>query len=178
MNELDNLKIFPYISISRWMRLLLNISFLVLFSFLNLYAAPAVSITSPGNGDIFGVSDVRVKWTTSGVESGTEAFRWSTDGNSWTDITDSTHTFLFTNLTTGDHTLHIQVVDKDGDTGSASVSVVVDTEDPVVNITAPSNNAIFGTGNVTVSWTVSNVHSGIEKFRSSSDGISWTDIGT
>jgi hypothetical protein len=129
---------------------------------------PTVSIESPEDDAVFGSSSVEVSWTSTDAVT-TER---SVDGGAWQTVVGTSVTI--SSLVDGEHTISIRVVDVAGHEATDSVTVLVDTTDPTVEITAPSEGATVGT-EVTVEWTADDgLGSGIDTGEVSIDGGAWT----
>src|SRR3990167_3863359 len=98
--------------------------------------APVVVITAPTNGTLTAVSPITVDWTVDGVPQVT--------------LTSEA-------LVEGLNTIPRSATDAAGNTGSASVTVTLDTIAPVVVITAPTNGTLTAVSPITVDWTVDGV---------------------
>jgi hypothetical protein len=107
---------------------------------------PTVSIESPEEGAIIGSSSVEVSWTSTDADT-TEC---SVDGGALQAVVGTSVTI--SSLSDGEHTILIQVSDVVGHEATDTVTVMIDTTGPTVEITAPSEGATLGT-DVTVQWT-------------------------
>ncbi|MCJ7489944.1 MAG: Ig-like domain-containing protein, partial [Thermoplasmata archaeon] len=130
---------------------------------------PTVSVTAPEEDAILGSSSVVVTWTAADAVT-TER---SVDGGAWLTVVGTSVTI--SSLVDGEHTISIRVADVAGHEATDSVTVLVDTTDPTVEITSPSEGATVGT-EVTVEWTADDGSgSGIDTGEVSIDGgASWT----
>ncbi|MCK4723899.1 MAG: S8 family serine peptidase, partial [Dehalococcoidia bacterium] len=107
--------------------------------------APTVSITSPADGSTFHVNGFI---TFGGTASDTEDDDL-TASLVWTSSIDGeigTGGSFSTTLSEGQHTITASVTDSDGNTGSASISVAVVNDAPVVTILQPDDGATFDSG--------------------------------
>jgi hypothetical protein len=129
---------------------------------------PTVSISSPVDDAVIDSSSVTVIWTSAGAVT-TER---SVDGGTWQAVTGTSVTI--SSLADGEHTISIRVTDVAGHTASDSVTVLVDTTAPTVDVTTPTDGATVGV-DVTVEWTASDGSgSGVETVEVSIDGGAWT----
>ena len=98
--------------------------------------APVVVITAPTNGTLTAVSPITVDWTVDGVPQVT--------------LTSEA-------LVEGLNTITRSATDAAGNTGSASVTVTLDTIAPVVVITNPADGTLTNQTSIAVTWTVDGV---------------------
>jgi hypothetical protein len=98
--------------------------------------APLVSITSPANGAITNETPINVAWTVNSVAQNTQTTE---------------------NLVEGTNKIKRGYTDQAGNTGTDSVTVVLDTKPPVVVITLPANELLTNKASLPVAWTVDGV---------------------
>jgi|GEM_PF-2793394 len=139
-------------------------------TFVSDRAAPAMDIISPNDGSYLSGSTVIVEWTVSDATSGIRTVEYRIDGLGWTAVTGSNCSLV---LTDGDHEVLIRATDNAGNVYTASVGFIVDTISPSVVITSPIDGSFNNTGSVAVSWTASDVKSGIRIIQYSTDGMVW-----
>jgi hypothetical protein len=129
---------------------------------------PTVSISSPEDDAVIGSSSLVVTWTSTDAD----ATERSVDGGVWQVVTGTSVTI--SSLTDGEHTISIRVTDIAGNEATDSVTVLVDTTAPSVEITAPVDGATVGT-EVTVEWTADDGSgSGVEPAEVRIDEGTWT----
>ncbi|MFN7118380.1 MAG: carbohydrate-binding protein [Saprospiraceae bacterium] len=112
-------------------------------------AAPSVTITAPNNNATFTAgTTINFTGTATDAEDGnlSASINWSSnrDGNLGTGASLSR-----ANLSVGTHVITAKVMDSDGATGQASITIVINevpNATPSVTITAPNNNATFTEG--------------------------------
>ena len=97
---------------------------------------PVVAITSPPNGFLTNQTPIAVAWTVNGVAQTMQLTQALVEGS-------NTITRSFTSAA--------------GNTGTASITVILDTHVPVVVITSPSNGFITNQTSISVAWTVDGV---------------------
>jgi hypothetical protein len=97
---------------------------------------PVVVITSPANGLVTNQASRTVAWTVDGVPQTTD---------------------LTATLVQGSNTITRTATDAAGNTGTASITVTLDTQAPVVMITSPSNGLLTNQASQMVAWTVDGV---------------------
>ncbi|NIQ05723.1 MAG: hypothetical protein GWO20_08355 [Candidatus Korarchaeota archaeon] len=137
---------------------------------------PSVSIDSPQDNAIMNASSVTVTWSGSDPSpgSGIQTYAYQLDGGAWTNTTATSHTF--TDLAEGEHTVRIKVYDWAGNEEVASVTFIVDTEDPTVSIISPEDDTTFEKDRVTVEWTGSDEGSGIDHYEVRIDNSGWETV--
>ncbi|WXG42321.1 MAG: NosD domain-containing protein [Candidatus Freyarchaeum deiterrae] len=135
-----------------------------------------VNITSPTNGTLFNTGSVTATWTVS-VPSIVDHYEVRIEGGNWNNMGTSTSN-TFSGLFDGSHTVDVMVFDLAGNNANASVFFTVDTTPPTVSITSPTNDTLFNTSGVTVTWTGSDALSGIAYFEVSTDGVNWSNVTT
>jgi RHS repeat-associated protein len=97
---------------------------------------PVVVITSPANGLLTNKTPVAVAWTVDGIAQTAQ---------------------LTQALEDGANTVIRSTTDAAGNTGTASITVTLDTKPPVVAITSPVNGLLTNHMPVNISWTVDGV---------------------
>jgi len=110
--------------------------------------APQVSVVSPADGVILNTPEITLKGTVddptaavtvNGLPARNEDGNWTLEGFS---------------LQEGNNTLLVEARDAAGNKGTAVLTVVLDTVDPVVSVTAPSDGLYTNLPQVTVTGTV------------------------
>lgn len=131
--------------------------------------APLLNITSPADGSLNNTGTVVVNWTV--VEDNEWTAEVSVDGGAWTDI-GKILGYEFTGLAEGERNLSVRVTDTAGNFNQSSVDVMVDTSEPELDITSPTDGFYTNASTVLVEWTVddaTDVTVGI-----SYDGTTWS----
>jgi len=98
---------------------------------------PEVVIVSPSEGILTNQTSVDVVWTVDGVEQTTETTEVLT--------------------IEGENTISRSATDQAGNTTTASVTVIRDTQAPLVAITSPSDGALTNQSSINVTWTVDGI---------------------
>ena len=137
---------------------------------------PLLSITSPTNGTIVGSRSVNVEWSGADSGSGVVNYLVRMDGGAWTTLSSTADNYTFSSVADGRHTLQVRAVDDAGNTIDASVSVVVDVDAPTVTITSPSSGSVITAPSQTVSWSGSDVGSGVANYLVKVDGGAWATL--
>ena len=88
---------------------------------------PTVSISGPGSGAVVTSSSTTVQWSAADTTSGVDHIELRIDGGSPQTLSASTTSQSLTGLSDGSHTVTITVVDRAGNTATASVTFRVDT---------------------------------------------------
>ena len=88
---------------------------------------PTVSISGPGAGAVVTSSSTTVQWSAGDTTSGVDHIELRIDGGNPQTLSSSTTSQSLTGLSDGSHTVTITVVDRAGNTATASVTFRVDT---------------------------------------------------
>nr|MDO8079285.1 FG-GAP-like repeat-containing protein [Candidatus Freyarchaeota archaeon] len=140
------------------------------------WSAPiTVDITAPGEGALLSTKDVTVNWTGSD-NIRIDHFEVRVDSGGWVDVGKNT-SHIFYNLSDGSHSVEVVAFDKMGKNATDSVSFVVDTSPPTVEIILPEEGAELFNIDVRVIWTcVDNLR--IDHYEVSLNSGGWIDVGT
>lgn len=125
---------------------------------------PIATIKSPTQGSVLGsaTQDIVMELSDaggSGLNMASVIFKVNniqvTQGVSWTDQGGKkVCTYHATNLSDGSNSVSLQVTDNDGNVSDvATVSFVISTQAPTLNVTAPTDNLLTNSKQVTVSGT-------------------------
>ena len=128
---------------------------------------PTVSISSPADDAVIDSASVVVTWTSTDAVT-TER---KVDGGDYETVTGTSTTV--SSLADGEHTVEIRVTDIAGHQASDTVTVIIDTTAPSVEITAPLDGASMGT-ELTVQFTTDDgAGSGVETVEVRMDAGDW-----
>lgn len=126
---------------------------------------PVATITSPTEGSVLGSATQDIKMELqdfggSGLNMASVIFKINnvqvSSGLSWADGADGkkTCTYHATNLSDGSNSVSLQVTDNDGNVSDlASVTFVISTAAPTLNVTSPAENLLTNSNKVTVAGT-------------------------
>lgn len=126
---------------------------------------PTATIVSPTQGSVLGsaTQDIVMELQDaggSGLNMASVIFKVNniqvTQGLSWSDGADGkkTCTYHATNLSDGSNSVSLQVTDNDGNVSDvATVSFVISTSAPTLNVTSPTENLLTNSNKVTVAGT-------------------------
>ena len=89
---------------------------------------PALTISGPLNGTIYHVDAVEISWTASDNGSGVDGAFFRIDGQEWQQA--SGPTLDIVDSGDGNHTVELKVLDKAGNSATASVWFIIDTTHP------------------------------------------------
>lgn len=109
---------------------------------------PEVSITSPANGAIFGLTDsITITADASDADGTVDYVQFLVDGNSYSNDYSAPYSISPSGLSAGDHTISAVAVDNEGKE-SVAVSITITLQDailikPEVSITTPTNGKEF-----------------------------------
>ena len=112
---------------------------------------PSVEIASPSPGEVLNTASAHVSWTANDP-SGVASYRYRLDGGSWSSATTVTSA-LFSALLDGEHVVVVEATDMLGNSRSASLSFVVDTSVPVIDITSPRDGTRTNSTSAEVEWS-------------------------
>ena len=134
--------------------------------------APSVIITAPQNNTITNVSSVTIKW--SGKDNfGIAYYEIKVDNNAWKKVGNSTSYQL--NLQNGQHIIKVKAVDKAGNYNETSITIIVDTQPPSVEIISPTGNYTTTNNYVFVTWN-GNDNLGIAYYEVKIDNGTWLNV--
>ncbi|MDD1771970.1 MAG: right-handed parallel beta-helix repeat-containing protein [Methanomassiliicoccales archaeon] len=136
---------------------------------------PSVTITVPSDGSYDADSNVTITWTGSDDRCGVDHYWVSVDGVI-TSLPANATSYTFRGASDGTHIISVRAFDKAGNNEWMVITVIVDTTAPSVVITAPGNGSYLNDPAVTVTWTASDVTSGISHTEISMDGTTWTSV--
>jgi len=127
---------------------------------------PAVALTAPVDQAVLNATDVTARATVTDAGSRVDSVDYRVDGGAFTSIASdlsvtSYEATVSLSLPDGAHTISIRASDLAGLQTTTTVSVVVDTADPSLAISAPSAGAFLNTNTVRVSWAASDGGSGL-----------------
>lgn len=126
---------------------------------------PVATITSPTEGSVLGSATQDIKMELqdfggSGLNMASVIFKINnvqvSSGLSWADGADGkkTCTYHATNLSDGQNSVSLQVTDNDGNVSDiASVTFVISTSAPTLNVTSPAEGLLTNSNKITVSGT-------------------------
>ena len=134
--------------------------------------APIITVTSPEDGELFAVNTVTAEWTVTDGGTGVSSVEYKLDAEAWVATTASGSADL-EDLAEGEHTFSIRAEDNAGNPATLPVQFVVDTLDPTVEITSPTDGAVVTSEDVTVEYTVDGTGTDIVSVESSVDGGAW-----
>ena len=140
--------------------------------------APSLTISSPSGGAATSDTFMNVVWHATDATTGVQGYQFKIDSGDWSEI-DVVLSHLFSGLDDGSHTVSVRAVDNVGNVATSSVTFIIDTGDhspPEVSITSPSNGSISAASNVVVTWTGSDVPSGVKGYKYRIDGGEWSSL--
>jgi len=154
---------------------LTNIPYGVVFTTEKDTIAPYVTITTPNDGAFFGTTYADVQWTGGDNQTWIDHYEIRRDNGSWTDTGNST-TETFTGLSDGNHTVEVRAYDSEGNWNNDTVYFTVDTTEPSLEITVPSNNSYLNISDVTVYWAGNDTN--LDHYEVRLDNGSWVSAGS
>ena len=113
--------------------------------------APQVVVTMPSTGSISNLLDMPAEGFLFESGSGAKTFEGWVDSMPHMAIAPKTlWSALFAGLAPGEHTMSFNVVDLSGNTGTASVTFMLDAQPPSLTITSPTDGLITAKGTITI----------------------------
>jgi len=138
---------------------------------------PALTISEPSSGFVTNGTSVTVTWGASDAISGLSGYQYRIDGGAWSALS-SAVSHEFSGLSNGQHNVTVRAVDNLGNTADRYIVFTVDTLLPTLSISSPADNTHFNVATVTVTWSGSDTHSGIQGYRYRLDGGSWSGLAS
>ena len=122
--------------------------------------APTLNITTPVDGQLFGVADVLVSWTASDLMSGIAEYSVNINGT-WIVVPSTNNSYLFEGLSAGSHEVLVKATDNVGNFVVKNVTFTVDFVAPWVTITQPAAGLHTNADDVRMNWTAMDNTTGI-----------------
>lgn len=132
---------------------------------------PAITVTSPAEGAVFGVSQITVTGTVS--DSGTGLAWVEVDGQAVT-VTDGAFAITLTKPD-GIYVLTVAAMDNAGNRADVVRNITVDTAPPVVTITSPADGATLTTRPIIVSGEAYDAGTGLASLTVNGEPVAVTD---
>ncbi len=117
---------------------------------------PIVTFLFPQNYSYFNVTDIEISWVASDDISGIWYVQFRIDNYAWTYISDNGS--ITASLYDGTYILYIRAYDKAGNVAIARIIITIDTKPPEISILSPSNQSLFNTSTIELSWIVEEDH--------------------
>ena len=134
--------------------------------------APTIAISNPANGAMLSNGTVEFTWVAFDSGSGLNNYGYTMNGT-WVITTSQNVTIT---LAEGNYYFSVRAYDKAGNPSATStISFMVDLTAPTLSIDAPDNGAMFNVADVLVSWTASDLMSGIAEYAVNINGT-WTVV--
>jgi len=136
--------------------------------------SPELEIVSPENDEIFNEDEITVEWNAEPIGTEIVEYEISIDQNEWKDAHSESH-HTFEDLSEGLHTVEVKVVDEGGNEAFESVSFIIDTVSPELEIVSPENDDIFNEDEITVEWNAEPIGTEIVEYEVRRIGHEWKD---
>jgi hypothetical protein len=137
---------------------------------------PAISITSPVEGEWLTHKSIDVMWSAADGGSGIDYYEIKMDNDIWINV-GTTANRLYQNVMDGTHNATVKVHDKAGNMQEASVGFGVDSTIPVLKMDEPDDGSTITSTTLAVKWTGSDAASGIDHYEVKINGRSFMDVG-
>jgi len=139
---------------------------------------PTVDITYPTDGSYLNTGTFTVTGTSSNGLSGVDNVTVKVDGGTWVLANDTASwTCDVGPLSDGPHTITANATDNVGNWATTNVTITVDTVNPTVDITYPTDGSYLGT-DFTITGTSADIGSGVNKVEVQIDSGPWVTATT
>jgi parallel beta-helix repeat protein len=140
--------------------------------------APVVDITSPDHdGVIFTTDTASISWQGIDDYAGIQYFEVKIDDGVFGNI-GLGNLCSFGGLTDGRHIVTVKAVDKAGNENTATRTLYIDANAPVVNIVTPENHTAINDNTPTISWTGTDAGSTVAEYMVAWDLGVYESVGT
>ncbi|MFP3872426.1 MAG: S8 family serine peptidase [Candidatus Aenigmatarchaeota archaeon] len=138
---------------------------------------PSVEITSPDEGELFSEDAVTVRWSSENEPTSIQKHELLLNGEvEAVDEEGDLDSYELSGLEDGEYTVKVSAEDEAGNVGEDSVSFMIDTQAPGLEISSPEEGSIFGEDSVTVEWVGTAHGSDIDHYEVQLDRGSWMDV--
>ncbi len=135
--------------------------------------APYLAITSPNQSTATQSQSMTVSWDGGDNTSGLQGFRFRIDGGGWSSLS-MTKTYNFVGLADGSHRVDVLAIDRSNNAVTVSVDFTVDSTPPSLSITSPAGGYYSPSSSVSVTWSGSDLNSGLLGFQYKIDSSDWS----
>ena len=139
--------------------------------------APTLSIINPVEGYFLNVSWVNLTWSGTDAISAIGSYQVLIDGGNWSEMQSASFRNI-TGLADGPHTAQVKAIDLAGNEIVVSVSFIVDTTAPTVEIIAPSEGHYSQSPSVSVTWSGDDIGVGVQAYQYRVNGGTWSSMTT
>ena len=136
---------------------------------------PWADITWPASNELINASSVWVTWISDDTITKIATAEVSLDGGAYISAA-YLDRHLFSSLSDGTHAVSVRVTDLAGNYHVVNISFVIDTTPPLLSILLPGEGSSHGV-DVNVSWTGSDITSGLDRYEIRIDGGEWQPRG-
>ncbi|MEF8874016.1 MAG: C25 family cysteine peptidase [Candidatus Thermoplasmatota archaeon] len=137
--------------------------------------SPDLQILSPEDGDTFDKEQVTVEWSGDDETSGIDYYEVRLEGSNWQEVGDNTSSTF--NLEEGEYTVDVRAIDNASNSETTTVSFMVDTTSPDLQILSPEDGATVDEEQVTVEWSGNDEISGIYYYEIRLEDGEWEEVG-
>ncbi|HEY3419099.1 MAG TPA: carboxypeptidase regulatory-like domain-containing protein [Methanomassiliicoccales archaeon] len=137
---------------------------------------PVLRIATPVQGSWHNTISLNVTWTATDSGSGMSYFWVRIDNGQWINVTTKYHTI--NGLADGQHTLDVRGYDKANNFNTTTGSFKTDTVKPSLNILTPVQGSWHNTISLNVTWTATDLGSGLAYTWVRIDSGQWINVTT
>ncbi|MFP4608104.1 MAG: helix-hairpin-helix domain-containing protein [Candidatus Aenigmatarchaeota archaeon] len=125
---------------------------------------PSINITEPTRGEAFREKSITIEWEGGDELSGIDRYEIRLDESAWTDVGART-SHDFDDLNEGEREIEVRAIDSVGNRAKDSISFMIDTTPPSVEIENPENDEIFNVAEVSIDWSAEDSLSGVDYYE-------------
>ncbi|OPY30991.1 MAG: Y_Y_Y domain protein [Methanomassiliicoccales archaeon PtaU1.Bin124] len=136
--------------------------------------APTVGIAPPSSTGYINTSSVKISWSASASPTSMIAStEVKVDDGSWNIVSGAS---VALELAEGPHVIFIKVTDDAGRISMDSVSIIIDSQAPVLEIAVPTSGSWGNSTSLNATWISDDPTSGIAFYWASIDGEQWNNV--
>ncbi len=126
--------------------------------------------------DVLNEDEITIEWNAEPIGTDIIGYEVRSNQGEWVSA-DSEVSHSFIGLSDGDHTVEVKVVDEAGNEATESVSFLIDTVPPTLEIEYPDDQMILNSADFTVMWSGEDDFSGIDNYEIRLNEEEWRNVG-